>query len=195
MMRRRALDYTPATRLGNDRAGRPTGGAENFRKFIAQELMPLIASEFAVDSARETIWGHSYGALFVLDTLFLQPGLFDTYVATSPSIWFGDRAVLNGLHGFAQRLEKAGPRVLALTVGELEQSRPRTSTPPSKDEKRRGMINSAGMVGGTGDLASYLATFERLTVHHRVLTGESHGTTPLAGIAEAVGLAFRRGVP
>ena len=121
---RRAFDYTPASRTTLDRRGRATGGAAVFRDFLADRLLPGIRSEFPVDESRETIWGHSYGGLFVLDTLFEQPDLFDTYISSSPSIWFGDAIILDKLDGFEARLNEVGPKTLARSVGEMERRVP-----------------------------------------------------------------------
>jgi len=83
---RRSLDYTPETDLTADARGRPVGGAGAFREFIVSDLRPAIEADFPVDTSRQTLFGHSYGGLFVLDTFFADPSLFQTYVAASPSI-------------------------------------------------------------------------------------------------------------
>ncbi len=44
-----------------------------------------------VDANRRTLAGYSLGGLLTLQALFKRPGLFRTYVASSPSIWYGDK--------------------------------------------------------------------------------------------------------
>lgn len=189
MMERRAYDYTPTSGTDTDRAGRRTGGADAFRHFLAEELKPAIEEEFAVDETREAVWGHSYGGLFVLDTLLREPGLFDVYIASSPAIWFGDHKVLEGLAGLAARLERAGPRVVSVSVGELEQNLPEADPEDREAVARRERIMDARMVDASRALAQRLAEFDDLTVYQRVSTGEDHAATPLSGIAQAVQLA------
>ena len=195
MVRRRVFDYTPATTDGIDPAGRPSGGSDQFRRFLAEKLKSAISEEFAVDRDRESIWGHSYGGLLVIDTLLREPALFDTYVATSPAIWFGDQAVLKGISGFAQRLKSAGPRVLALSVGELEQSATSTAANYPAAVARRDRLLAARMIDASRELAEALSPIEGLSVHHRVTTGEDHAATPLSGIAQALQLASGKDLP
>ncbi len=103
---RRTYDYTP-TVPSEALAPRPdgsswpkTGGADGFLDFIEMELKPIIAHELPVDRARQAIFGHSFGGLFVLHALFTRPGTFRTYVAASPSIWFGNRFILSERDAF-----------------------------------------------------------------------------------------------
>ena len=48
----------------------------------------------AVDPARQSLWGHSYGGLFVLHTLLRQPATFQRYIAADPSFWWHDGFIL-----------------------------------------------------------------------------------------------------
>lgn len=98
--KRRFYDFTPPAeqylypeRLKGADLGMH-GGAEKFFAFIEQELMPVISKKYPVDVERQTLFGHSLGGLFVLWALFTQPKLFQTYVASSPSIWWNDHEVL-----------------------------------------------------------------------------------------------------
>lgn len=96
----RAYDYTPPVHQGADLVTRPTvrgrigGGADHFLDFIRNHVKPLVESRVAIDHARETLWGHSYGGLFALYTLFTEPDAFDQYVAGGPSFWWHDGALL-----------------------------------------------------------------------------------------------------
>ena len=40
--------------------------------------------------------GESLAGLFVLETFFLEPDLFDAYVAIDPSVWWNDRQLARG---------------------------------------------------------------------------------------------------
>ena len=84
----RRRDMTGPTTVASDRAVAPrVGGSAAFRAFIAEELIPAIESRYRVDASRGII-GESFAGLFVVETLFLQPGLFDTHIALSPSLWW-----------------------------------------------------------------------------------------------------------
>jgi predicted alpha/beta superfamily hydrolase len=68
------------------------GGADNFRRFLRDELKPLVAARFRT-TTESALVGESFAGLFVVETLLVEPDLFDTYVAVSPSLWWNDRAV------------------------------------------------------------------------------------------------------
>jgi len=192
---RRALDYTPIGSAEVDPRGRRTGGADAFRSFLANTLKPAIGLEFSVDQDREAIWGHSYGGLFVIDTLLQHPDLFDSYAASSPAIWLADEAIEAGFDGLADRLEVSGPRVVALSVGEREQEvlEANGMGPAALAQNER--IKSNRLVDRTRELAQRLSTFGYLTVQQRVSTGEDHAATALSGIGMAVQLATGKTLP
>ena len=90
---RRAYDYTPPSPDGNPMPDpitpeRQNGGAPDFLHFIATQIRPRIAQLTPTNPAQQTLWGHSYGALFVLYTLFERPELFSHYIAADPSLWW-----------------------------------------------------------------------------------------------------------
>ena len=70
-----------------------SGGAEQFRRFLESEVMPFVAERIGA-SGRRAVMGESLAGLFVIDTLLNEPGLFDDYVAISPSLWWDDRRPL-----------------------------------------------------------------------------------------------------
>jgi pimeloyl-ACP methyl ester carboxylesterase len=61
-------------------------GGEDFRNFIADEVIPLVDSRYPTDPARRTYFGHSGGGFFGLYTLFTQPELFANYIVSSPGV-------------------------------------------------------------------------------------------------------------
>ncbi|WP_170842037.1 alpha/beta hydrolase [Sphingomonas gellani] len=92
---RRVRDYTPATPGWTIPAGRPasglaTGGGEAFLDLIATRVQPAIRARWRVDATRDTLLGHSFGAVLALHAALTRPALFDHVVAVSPSTWFGD---------------------------------------------------------------------------------------------------------
>ena len=92
----RRRDMTGPTEVAGDRAIAPrVGGSAAFRAFIADELMPQVRRRYRTNG-ETAIVGESLAGLFVVETFFVQPGLFDTYVALSPSLWWNDMALARG---------------------------------------------------------------------------------------------------
>src|SRR5215217_5553 len=85
----KSSDKTPAGELRS-----PTsGGADNFLKFFETELIPLIEDQYRVQPYR-ILAGHSLGGLFTLHAMISKPGLFNSYIAVSPSLqWEHDEAL------------------------------------------------------------------------------------------------------
>ena len=83
--RLKEFTYTKA----NEKTGDwPTsGGAETFRKFLADELLPYIDSSYRTHPFRILV-GHSLGGLFAVETLSRTPGLFQATIALSPSLYW-----------------------------------------------------------------------------------------------------------
>ncbi|TXH65639.1 MAG: alpha/beta hydrolase [Lysobacteraceae bacterium] len=90
----RRRDLTGPTSREEDRKIAPVvGGSAAFRRFLREELMPEIARRYRVTD-ETAIVGESLAGLFVIETLLLEPDLFDTYVAFDPSLWWdGGRLV------------------------------------------------------------------------------------------------------
>ncbi|GGY18044.1 hypothetical protein GCM10008098_07380 [Rhodanobacter panaciterrae] len=101
----RRRDMTGPTDVDSDRKiAVHVGGSVAFRAFIANELMPQVRQRYRT-SDKTAIVGESLAGLFVVETFLLQPKLFDTYIALSPSLWWNNMALA---HSAATRL-KARP--------------------------------------------------------------------------------------
>ncbi|MFT0531683.1 alpha/beta hydrolase [Castellaniella hirudinis] len=116
----RAYDYTPPV-VENGRPvaqpvvrGRPGGGADRFLAFIETRIKPLVRARARV-SGEESLWGHSYGGLFTLHTLFTRPESFSRYVVGDPSVWWYDGALMREWEAF-DKPRATGKRV-AILVG------------------------------------------------------------------------------
>jgi hypothetical protein len=120
----RRRDMTGPTEVAEDRRIAPrVGGSEAFRRFIADELMPEVRRRYRV-TGETAIIGESLAGLFIVETFFLQPGLFHTYIALSPSLWWNDEALVRGADA---RLKQSwwdglsAPRVLYLSSADEEE--------------------------------------------------------------------------
>jgi hypothetical protein len=166
MVRLRVRDLTPETppeRVPNPAGAPPVtaddiGGADLFRRFLTEELRPVIAAAHTVDPAHETLFGYSLSGLFTLDALFKQPNAFRSYVASSPSIWWNECDLLTREAAFVDAVESqtAQPRVL-VTVGANEQDAPTRLPPGETPESAQAMADQARMVENALELGARLS--------------------------------------
>lgn len=90
----RRRDVTGPTEVGEDRKIAPrVGGSAAFRGFIRDELMPEVRKRYRVTDETAII-GESLAGLFIVETLFLEPELFDTSIALSPSLWWNKEELM-----------------------------------------------------------------------------------------------------
>jgi uncharacterized protein len=67
-------------------------GAEDFQRFISEELIPFIDGRYDTLAGDRTYYGHSGGGGFGLYTLFTRPELFKNYIISSPNVVFNGEA-------------------------------------------------------------------------------------------------------
>jgi hypothetical protein len=96
-----------------------SGGAAEFLKFIVTELQPFIDEHYPTDPRDRGYFGDSLGGLFGLYVLFNQPEAFNRYIIGSPSVWWGNNAVLDDARAFLASGKPLNARVF-LGVGALE---------------------------------------------------------------------------
>ena len=151
----RRRDLTGPTEVEEDQKIAPkVGGSAVFRTFLREELMPLIETRYRTTAERAVV-GESLAGLFVVETFFLEPDLFDTYLAFDPSLWWNHQALVNEasprLHAWFAR----GQKSLYLA---------------SSDEP--------GIVVPTQRLAELLGHDAPASVqwHYEPMPGETHGT-------------------
>jgi predicted alpha/beta superfamily hydrolase len=90
----RRRDMTGPTSNEEDRGIAPVvGGSATFRSFIREELMPTIRARYRT-TGEAAVVGESLAGLFVIETFFLEPDLFNTYIAFDPSLWWADQELL-----------------------------------------------------------------------------------------------------
>jgi predicted alpha/beta superfamily hydrolase len=90
----RRRDLTGPTTVPSDSAIAPrVGGSAAFRGFIRDELMPEIRKRYRT-TGETAIVGESLAGLFVMETLLTEPGMFDHYIAISPSLWWNKEELL-----------------------------------------------------------------------------------------------------
>lgn len=62
------------------------GGAEHFVDVLANEILPLVESEYRAAADKRIIFGQSLGGQFVLYSALNRPGLFSGYIASNPAL-------------------------------------------------------------------------------------------------------------
>ncbi len=193
-LRRRCFDLTPvasekwlATVEGNPLL-KKTGGTDEFLAFLEGEVKPRIEKKHPIDRKRQTLFGHSLGGLFALHVLFTKPEAFQTYVASSPSIWWDDLALLETEKAFVKKHADKGVNArLLMTVGEWEQKpNPKYAKELAKALKDNRQVTNAR------EMAVRLQEkpLKGLKVEFREFGEEDHGSVLLAAASRGVRFAM-----
>ncbi len=98
------------------------GGSGAFRRFIGDELMPEIRRRYRTTD-QTAIVGESAAGSFVVETFFLEPDLFDRYIAMDPALYWNSRELVQKS---GARLPSLAGRnlVLWLTTGDTPEIQP-----------------------------------------------------------------------
>ncbi|MEK7264731.1 MAG: alpha/beta hydrolase-fold protein [Pseudomonadota bacterium] len=91
---RRAELTWRSTDEGENRDFPTNGNSAAFRKFLTDEVMPLIEANYRT-SGEDALMGESLAGLFIVETFLKEPGAADTFIAISPSLWW-DHGSLGG---------------------------------------------------------------------------------------------------
>lgn len=185
----RTEDYTPPapdlTATG-DPSGHRQGGADRFLDFLEKELKPRLAKDFKIASNRQALFGHSYGGLFTLHTLFTRPASFQRYFAASPSIWWNQRHILTEKAAFLEGKDPAGKSALVrFTVGSLEQS----PSPLQQANQRAKQVADRRQVDNSRDLSAELRA-AGMDAQFVIFENENHGSARVPAVNQAIRFAF-----
>ncbi|WP_392553196.1 alpha/beta hydrolase-fold protein [Orbus wheelerorum] len=188
---RRELDYLPNPPeltlevLSNGKINMPQayGGADNFLAFVQNELKPDLAQRFHINHNKQMVFGHSLGGIWVLHTLFTKPTAFNYYLASSPSIWFSGRYILQEAELFINKSQQdalTNPIGLSISVGEFEQSLTGKESFSSDHERQLRLqhLKNRRMVDNTKDLEMLLskADIEKLNLNFQIYPKQTHQT-------------------
>ena len=173
--------------------GTEYGAADSFLEFLTQELLPKIQVRAPeATTTQRVLFGHSLGGLFVAHVLVTRPTAFTTYLASSPSLWWNEFAVLRNQSGFRERLagHEADVSVL-LTVASTEQDPP-TRMPPGVDlSAAQERVRQARMIDAAREFSEWLSLFELSRVEFVCFQGEDHGSVIAAALSRGLTFALR----
>ncbi len=107
----RRRDLTGFTEVAKDKEIAPiVGGSEKFRAFIKDELFPEIEKRYRTINEKSII-GESASGLFVMETFFLTPELFDNYIAFDPSLWWNNHYLVRTAKEHLGKIPAAEKRI------------------------------------------------------------------------------------
>ncbi len=96
-----------------------SGGADDYLRFLTDELMPLIERDYPADPSQRVLHGHSLGGSFVVDVVFRQPEAFSYYIASAPVVMIDGGVSFLNEQEYAAHHESA-PANLYVAVGLLD---------------------------------------------------------------------------
>lgn len=168
-------------------------GPSQFCRLLVSELLPWIEAHWPIDPARRGIFGFSLGALAALEVLRQRPTAFNRYVAASPSLWWGDRAMIRA---FAQENAPARPSDVSVRLlvswGEYEED-------PTKAIGVAGMtaagaaqmVEMTRMIANAKTFVRQLRQADRLVVATLSFPGETHASVAWPALSRALSFILR----
>ena len=172
------------------------GGADAFYDFLTKELKPEMEKRYKINLKQQAIFGHSYGGLFNLYIFLTKPVIFNTYVVSSPSMWFSDGYMFKVLSKYL--LDNQPPLInpvnLLISVGGAEQSLlPFDSKLPK--EKQNLLLKhrqNRKMVDNSKHLFDQLkqAKIHNLNLSYKVYPQQSHKTAAIIALQDSIQINF-----
>jgi uncharacterized protein len=173
------------------------GGVDDFLKTIETEVKPRVAALAPIDPSNQALFGHSLGGLAALHALFVEPDAFRTFIISSPSIWWNDKAVLADETRFSKAVTagETTPRVL-VSVGGEESTVP-ALVPPSWGIDRDALattLQQARMVQNSRDLVSRLKALHGhagyVVADFALFDASNHAAAQWHALARGIPFAF-----
>lgn len=160
-----------------------TGGEVAFRNLITKTILPRIKKDYPVDDKQITLFGHSLGGLFVMNTLISDDRTtFNTFCAADPSIWWNGHQFMTDLKAF-RHLDTMRTRLL------IEVSGQRT-VHKNIDEAQKKRINDLRSGPNGKDVSVFLQENTQIkTTFHR-FEDKNHGTMIAPSIKDCLNFSL-----
>ena len=173
-----------------------TGGGEGFLSAIEDELKPWVERQVPIDRSRQTLFGHSFGGLFVLHALFTRPRIFQRWIAASPAIFWEDAAILATEQAFLERGDLPSGLELHLLAGQYESERliaPFHNGRPDEQQRLARALETRTVeyARAMADRWAALPGFSG-AAHFEEHAGENHMSVLPVALNRAVQIAFRQ---
>lgn len=168
-----SVDKSTSVKRKRDFRPVPKGGAENFLKFLKDELIPYIDSAYKTIPDDRTIYGYSLAGLFSLYSLFTQPEIFNRYIVGSPYLIWNNNSVFGYEENSVQKINGLSLK-LFISVGSEE-----------PEEKYFNPIDS--LVARI-----QLRNYDGLKIDTKVFEGSDHLTGPAEAITFGLLSVFKK---
>jgi hypothetical protein len=171
---KRERDYTHCqdTNLAKVTA-KNTGGAENFLKFVKNELIPVINKKYKALHDSNALMGISYGGMLTSYVLFAQPEMFNGYIIIGPTLIWKNENILKLETSYSSN-HKALYKKVYIAYGSLD--------------------NKSWVIDPTREFISriQLHNYEGLKFVPEVLEGETHISSYGPALTHGLKALFRR---
>jgi len=179
LLKKRARDLTPSkdTIWAMGKQYPNAGGADNFIKFIQNELFPVVNKNYRINQDSVAIFGHSFGGLFAAYILFTQPELFKGYIISSPPIIWNNKSLIK-LEAEYFSNHKELDKIVLLDIGSEENKIP-------FNEQSLNLINELSQ-----NIQAH--NYEGLTLVTRIFEGETHSSVTSVALSNGLRTLFRK---
>jgi predicted alpha/beta superfamily hydrolase len=171
---KRERDYTNCsdTMIAKGSA-KNSGGAQNFLKFVKNELIPVINKKYKALHDSNALMGISYGGMLTSYVLFAQPELFNGYIIIGPTLIWKNENILK-LESEYSNTHKALNKKVYIAYGSLD--------------------NKSWVIDPTNEFISkiQLHNYDGLRFVHEVLDGETHISSYAPALTHGLKMLFRR---
>lgn len=173
VLKKRARDLTPSkdTILAIGKQFPNAGGADNFIKFIQDELFPVVNKNYRINQDSVAIFGHSFGGLFALYILFKQPELFKGYIISSPTLIWNNGSYLKLETEYFSNHKELN-KIVFLSIGSME------------NMIIQGLINELSK-----NIKAH--NYEGLTLVTRIFEGDTHYSVPSSALNHGLRTLFK----
>jgi len=128
---KRARDYSHCADTINVKWVKEAGGADNFLKFVKNELFPVINQNYKTNQDSIAIMGLSLGGMLGTYILFTQPELFKGYIIIAPGLGWNNNSILKMEDEFYKNHKELN-KLLYMAYGSLDNNKVLVVN-PSKD--------------------------------------------------------------
>lgn len=171
--------------------GIKSGGGARFLDFIDKQLKPELARRHGASLDEASLFAHSLGGLFALNTLFADSGSFRSYAISSPPLLWADNHILNEEKKYAKAHADLHARVILAIGGEETSLSHVLGLPEEFKAIETDFVEAMGAPDPLAQLSSFYETlagraYPGLDLEFQVLEGESHTSVAPAAFLRAL---------